>query len=135
MQETEVKKGFDFTVHHRDERTGEVVKTTPYTLRISSDGSANGRTRLLERPPGSGNIFNKKGDPIGRWEKDAKGKGTFKPDAPHIEFAAPETEDQKLSRAVLEKDSRISALEAELAAIKAESETRNKPKAKDEKGA
>lgn len=119
-QEEEVV-GFDpRKVTIRDPKTGLIVKTNPYTLRIVGlDGG--GKSRLLEMPKGSGNIFNMKMEPIGRWEK-----GEFVEGKEHIEFTPPETDDQKLAREVVESKSKIAELERELAQIRAESERKNK---------
>ena len=118
MQES--KKEFNLVVTHRDEKTGAIILRDPYTLRViqASDG---GKTRLWERPKNSGNLFNKAGEPVGRWMMDEKSKrGKFVAGAAHIEFKAPETEDQKLARSLIEKDHELAALKAELAAIQAE---------------
>ena len=113
-------QGFDLQVTHRDEKTGVVVRKNPYVLRVvqAPDG---GKSRYWERPVGSGNLFDKKGNPIGRWEKDPKsGKGRFIASAEHVEFTPPETDDQKLARSVVERDVRIAELEKELANIRNE---------------
>ena len=116
----EVAKGFDLQVTYRDERTGLVTHKNPYTLRVieATDG---GKSRIYERPVGSGNIWDKKGNPIGRWLIDEKTKkGKFIKDVQHIVFTPPETQDQKLVRSLTEKDGRIAALEKELGNIRAE---------------
>lgn len=113
MQTVE-QEGFDLVVTHRDPMTGRVVSTNPYTLRVI--GSGNGqKTQLFERPPRSGNLFDGKGRPFGRWEN-----GKHNEKANHVVFVPPETEDQKLARSVIEKDSKIAELQRELASIKAE---------------
>lgn len=135
----EQKQGFDFNVTHRDPKTGQITHSTPYTLRVI--GSGEGRQKLVERPAGSGNIFDMKNNPKGRWIVDAKTKkGKLDPNAEHIAFVPPETEDQKLARSLIEKDSRIASLEAELKAISAEKEAKSAPvapaaKKANEKGA
>lgn len=112
-------KGFDLKVTHRDEKTGLVTHKNPYTMKViaSADG---GKSRIFERPVGSGNLWNKKGDPIGRYVD-----GKWDKKAEHVAFTPPETEDQKLAKTVITKDARIAELERELASIKAE----GKPKA------
>lgn len=127
-EEKEVKKGFDLTVTHRDQKSGAVTHTTPYTLRVvaAADG---GRTSIWERPANSGNIFDKKGVPSGRWVKDKNGKGKYDPEAAHIAYVPPETNDQKLAREMVEKDARIAALEKELAEISAANEPKVPAKA------
>lgn len=128
-------KGFDLRVTHRDEKTGLITHTTPYTLRVIGNGSGGGTTKLWERPSGSGNLWNKKGDPIGRWVKDEKGVGRWDKEAKHIDFTPPETKDQKLAREVAAKDVKIAEMERELAAIRAEQEKSAKPATKKEQGA
>lgn len=114
-----------FKVTHRDEKSGLVSHSTPYVLRIS--GSGEGRSRLLEKPKGSGNIFDMKGNAKGRWIVDPKtGKGKHDPNAAHVAYIPPETEDQKLARSLVEKDSRIAQLEKELASIAKEKENKSK---------
>jgi hypothetical protein len=65
----------------------------------------------------SGNLFNSKNEPIGRWVD-----GNWDKKAEHIAFVKPETKDQMLAREVVSKDAKIAELELELAAIKAESD-------------
>ncbi len=128
MSEENVKKGFDKTVTHRDEATGLITHTNPYTL-IVSKAEDGGKVRKWERPPGSGNLFDNKNREIGRMVttevvNDKTGKKTvskkYDPDAEHIAFVVPETSDKKLAREVLEKDAKINELEKQLAGIKAE---------------
>jgi hypothetical protein len=111
---------FDLQVTHRDEKTGKVFKTNPYTLRVLGSPEG-GRTRLWERPVGSGNLFDKKNNPVGRWVVDKDNKqGKYVKDAKHIEFKIPETEDQKLAKTMIEQTSKIAELEKELANIRSE---------------
>ena len=120
-QEVEKKPEFDLKVTHYDEQTGLVTHRDPYILRVIGI-EGGGRTHLWERPAGSGNIFNKKNEPVGRWITDENGKtGKFIENEKHIAFAPPETKDQKLARALTEKEVRIAELEKELAGIKIES--------------
>lgn len=119
-EESEVPKGFDLTVTHRDPKTGVIVRRDPYILRVTA-AAEGGKSRLYERPAGSGNLWDRKGEPIGRWVIDEKTKrGKFVAGAPHIEFIPPKTADQKLAQSVSEKDVKIAELEKELAAIRVE---------------
>ena len=134
IKEEEVVEGFDLRVTHRDPKTGLVTHTDPYILRVIGDGDNGGRSRLWERPAGSGNCWDKQGNPIGRWvyeEKEINGKkirtGHYDPKAEHVHWEKPLTEDQKLAKEVLTKDAKIVELERELAAIKAESEKKSAP--------
>lgn len=113
-KEEVVSKGFNLVVHHRNPKTGLVEKADPYILRVCDAGNG-GRTRLWERPKGSGNLYEKSGKPCGRW---IDGKHDSK--AEHIAFVAPLTSDQKLAAESIENKVRIAELERELAAIKAE---------------
>ena len=123
--EIEKEKGFDFVVTKRDHRTGLITSHDPYILRVIGDG--NGKTRVMERPAGSGNLWNKKGEPIGRWDgKKPEGERFLKGEA-HTAWTPPETKDQKLAREVVSKDTKIAELERELAAIKAEREKKDAP--------
>lgn len=135
MSETQEDKKPEFStkVTHRDEKTGLVVKQDPYILRVSGETGSNVKNRMWERPAGSGNLFDKQMNPIGRWESEEKvirGKkvkvGKYNPDAKHIEWKAPETQDQKLAREHAEATAKNAALEKELASLKAEVEKKNK---------
>lgn len=114
MKDMEEQKGFDLTVTHRDPKSGAVTKKNPYTLRVIGQG-ANGKTQLWERPVGSGNLWNKAGEPIGRWED-----GKFCEGVAHVTFVPAETENVKFARTANEQAAKIAQLERELAAIKAE---------------
>lgn len=120
-QERKVE-GFDILVTHRDEKTGLVAMSDPYTLRVS--GIAGGeRTEIFERPPGSGNCFNKKGEAIGRWVVDPKTKrGALDEKLAHVKVDPPMSPAAKAKLESERKDSRIAELEKELAAIQAEKE-------------
>lgn len=120
QEEKKESEGFDLRVTHRDARTGLVTESNPYTMKVimAPDG---GKTRIFERPVGSGNYFDKKNNPIGRWIE-----GKLDRSAAHIEFKAPETKDQKLARALTAKDAEIEALRKELAAIEAQGKAKNK---------
>ena len=107
-------QGFDLTVTHRDGTTGLVVEKTPYIMRVDN------RVRYWERPAGSGNLFNKKGDPCGRWDKTKPEGQRYDAKAKHVAFTPPETLDSKLRRESLEKDAQIAALQKEISSIKGE---------------
>lgn len=115
--------GFDLTVTHRDPKTGAVVRTDPYVMTVMQSDS--GRIRVFERPPGSGNLYDKRGQPCGRWEKDEEGKKVYNAKAEHKVWAPPETQDQKLARQVreyAEENERLkqALAEKEVKSIKAE---------------
>lgn len=119
--EPEAPKGFDITVTHRDPKTGLIVKKDPYILRVCGQEGSNSKSRYWERPAGSGNLFDKNNNPIGRWEYEEKALpnglksrvGKFVAGAKHISWEAPLTQDQKIAR-------ENAALRAELDALKAE---------------
>lgn len=136
IEEDETPKGFDLKVTHRHPRTGLITHTTPYILRVIGE-SGGAKARVWERPAGSGNLWDKHNQPIGRWDKTKPEGERFVKDAEHIAWAAPETSDQKLARSVVEKDVRIQELERELASIRIESEKKTAPAAaqKKDKGA
>lgn len=120
----EVKEeGFSLLVTHRHPKTGLVTKKDPYILRVVREGG--NKVRYFERPAGSGNLWNKKGEPIGRWDASKPEGDRFLKGAEHVQWTPPETEDQKLARSVAEKDARIQELEKELAAIEAEKSARS----------
>lgn len=132
-QEQEVvPTGFNLKVTYRDERTGLITHTDPYTVRYVGEVGSNEKSRLWERPKGSGNLFDKHNNPCGRWvytEKVVKGKkineGKYDPSAEHIAFTPPPTQDQKLAQELTAKDVRIAELEREMASIKAEQEKKS----------
>lgn len=134
-QGDEIKKPrFDLIVHHRNPRTGKLIKHTPYIKRVVGEVGSSERATYWERPAGSGNLFNSHNNPIGRWEyeeKTVKGKqiktGKFVEGAAHIAWEAPLTQDQKVSK-------ENAALKAELAAMKAEQNKAQTAK-KQDKGA
>jgi hypothetical protein len=116
------KQKFDLLVTKRHPRTGEIISHSPYILRVCGEIGSSEKSRYWERPAGSGNLFDRDNNPIGRWEyeeKTVKGKkirdGKFVEGAAHIVWEAPLTKDQKISR-------ENAALKAELAALKAEKE-------------
>lgn len=130
LPEEAAPTGFDLRVTHRDPHTGLITKEDPYVLRIIGESGSSDRMELLERPKGSGNLFDRRNRPIGRWimeERTIKGKvtrvGKYDPEAEHIVFTPPATKDQVLARSLTEKDVRIAELEKELRAIQAEKET------------
>lgn len=118
-------EGFSLIVQHRDPKTGAIVREDPYILRRVSNGAAGGVSSYWERPAGSGNLFNKRNQPIGRWDKTQPEGKRFIKDAPHIAWEPPLTEDQKVSK-------ENAALKAELAALKAEQAKKAQPQKKDQ---
>lgn len=110
---------FDIKVSHRDSKSGAVTHTNPYVLTVLQTDA--GRLSLFERPPGSGNLFDKKGHPCGRWKTDEKGKKVHDPEAVHTAYQKPETNDQKLSRQMLEVAQENERLKKALAAKEVES--------------
>ena len=133
IEEEESPKGFNLVVTRRHPKSGIVVNSDPYILRVIANGE--GKARVWERPAGSGNLWDKHGNPIGRWDKtQPEGDRRFLKGAKHIAWTPPETTDQKLARSVVEKDTRIAELEKERALIKAEREQNSQTQKKD-KGA
>ncbi len=106
---------FDRRVQIRDESTGRLVKKQHYA------NHKFGNISLLERPVGSGNMFDEHGNPVGRWKHTEEGKWAKFEEA-HVEVAQFEE-----VRSVEELAGRNAQLEAELAALKAEKEV-TKPK-------
>jgi len=100
---------FDLIVQHRDKKTGRVVSENPYRMRKHEGVS------YFERPKGSGNLFFENNEPAGRYAE-----GKFLPNAPHIEWAAPLSEDEKIKQAVAAAQDEAARLKAELAEIKRE---------------
>jgi hypothetical protein len=127
---------FNLRVTHRDEKTGAVTHSDPYVLRVigtkGEDGKLDGgKMYMFERPVNSGNLWNSRGTPVGRWVN-----GKWDEKAAHVAFTPPETQDQKLAKELISKDNRVSELERELAAIKAEAEAKQtKAPAKKDQGA
>ena len=99
--------GFDLMVTHRDPHTGLITHKNPYAMRVvaSADG---GKTRIFERPKGSGNLFDKKNVACGRWVN-----GKWDKEAKHEAWNPPQTKDQMIAQ-------ENAALKAEVAALKAE---------------
>lgn len=129
------KPKFDLTVTHRDPKSGVVTHTTPYILRRCGEAGSSEKTDLWERPSGSGNLFDKEMNPVGRWiyeEKKIKGKvvkvGHHDPEAEHIVFVPPMTADEKLRHEMAETQVKLAEAQKELAAIKAEREKASTPK-------
>ena len=114
-------QGFDLTVHHRDPQTGLITHIDPYTLHVIG-GEGFSRVHAFERPKMSGNCWSKDGRAIGRWIRDENGKGHYDANAEHVPFEAPLTGDQILAQELIAKNSRIAALEKEIAATKAEAQ-------------
>jgi hypothetical protein len=130
MDQASEKSKFDFQVTFRDDKTGVVTYSDPYILRVVAAGDG-GKMRVMERPKGSGNLFNKNNEPVGRWIA-----GKWDKDAAHVAFTPPETSDQKLARELIQTNSELAETKRELAAIKAEAEAKSaKAPAKKEQGA
>lgn len=138
--EEETPKGFDLVVTHRDPKTGLVVRENPYILRVIGETGSSEKQRLWERPKGSGNLFDKHNNPVGRWvyeDKIVKGKkirvGSYDEKAEHVAFTPPPTKDQLLAQGISERDVKIAELERELNAIKAENEKKTQTQAQNRK--
>ncbi len=108
--------GFDYRTHIKDAATGKLIRIQNYARH------ARGGEVLLERPVGSGNCFAENGESIGRFRFVTEGKETIpqKISDDHIEVApAPTNHMEDLTQ-------RNSALESELAALRAEAEAARK---------
>lgn len=116
MEEEFAAQRFDIQVTHRDPESGLVTRQNPYNLIVHGEA----RKRLWERPKNSGNVFDKKGNPCGRFVRDEKGVGKYDPFADHVEVKPELSSTEKAQQVLFEKDERILALEKELAAVKAE---------------
>lgn len=88
-----MQQSFDLRTHIRDPKSGKVLQHQPYVLIIE------GGQRKFERPVGSGNYWTEGGQPIGE----------------HKEWTAPLTEDQKVLKALTERDQEIARLKTQLA--------------------
>ena len=109
-------EGFDTRTHISDAVTGRLIKLQPYRLFVRDE------VRYFERPKLSGNLFFENGTPAGRMIG-----GKLDPHAEHVlaaEVAQPITPDE-----MLEKNA---ALEAEIAALRAEKEALLKAQKKPE---
>jgi len=124
-QEEKKAEGFDLIVTHRDVKTGLVTHSNPYILRVCGEQGNSVKARYWERPKGSGNLFDKKGQPVGRWDASKPEGERFIKGAKHIEWVAPLTEDQKIAQ-------ENAALKAELAQLKAEQAKKAAPAKKDQ---
>lgn len=132
LPEEKPQTGFNLIVTKRDDKTGLVTEKDPYILRVIGETGSSEKQRLWERPAGSGNLWDKSNNPVGRWvyeEKVIKGKkvkeGKFVADAPHIAFTPPQTKDQILAKSLSEKEVKIAELERELLSIKTEKDKRS----------
>lgn len=113
-QEEEKPRGFDLVVHHRDNKTGLVTKEDSYILRTIAMGTTGDKSRVWERPKGSGNLWDRDNNPIGRWDKTKPEGERFLKGEAHVKWEAPETNDQKLARAMGEQQLKIAELERKL---------------------
>lgn len=103
---------FDHRVRVVNEKTGQTIAYQPYATHIFG---ADKQT-LLERPIGSGNMFDLKGNPIGRWEP--RHNGTWeKVDETHAAAKPIPVDEKEYLREQLE------AAQAELKAIKSEKDS------------
>ena len=107
---------FDNRVHIRDADSGRLHKRQPYAYH------AFGTMKLLERPVGSGNMFDYQGKPIGRWALDKANGHWNKIADTHAEKPSYELMLQPEDLA-----QRNSELEAEIAALKADMEQKTAP--------
>lgn len=112
MEEELVEQGFDIKVTHRDPQTGIVLSQNPYNLIVHGEA----RKRLWERPKNSGNVFDRKGKPCGRFVRDEKGVGKWNPLDPHVEVKPELSNEERAAHALSAKDAEIAALKKELAA-------------------
>ena len=94
---------FDLKVTHRNPKTGAVTMHDPYRLRIGKEG------KTYERPVNSGNLWWENGEPAGRFEE-----GKVVIGAEHADYIKPLSRDEKVQRALNEKDSKIAKLEADM---------------------
>jgi len=126
----EVEEGFPIKVTYHDYNTGLIKKQDPYILRVVGDNGGS-KSEYMERPKGSGNLFDRKGRPIGRWDASKSEGERYLANAPHIAWERPETEDEMLANSVIAANVKIKELEQELLSIKAERERSIAPKKKD----
>jgi len=115
-EEVEEKKGFSLQTVYRNKKTGKIEREDYYIARYVQQGG--GSVVYFERPAGSGNIWNGQGEAIGRWDKTKPEGKRFIAGEPHIEWNPPETQDQKIAK-------ENAALKAELAALKAEQNSKS----------
>jgi hypothetical protein len=124
-------------VTHRHPKSGHIIKQDNYIMRTVGSTDKNNRDRInyVEYPAGSGNLWDKKWNAIGRWDKNApEGKRFIKGEA-HALWAPPETEDQVLAKEMAQDKQRIAELEKELAAISAEKADKKSAPTKKDSGA
>lgn len=126
MPNAQESAGFDLRTHIFDKR-GRLTGKNPYRLHVR-----NGE-RLFERPVGSGNLWYENGDPAGRVEvtisADARTQTKkFHIGAEHKAYTAPLTGAEKLHFEHEELKAKTAAMEAELAAIRAEREAQSSQK-------
>jgi len=113
---------FDMRVTKRNPKTGAIISTDPYRLRITKEG------KTFERPVGSGNLWYEDGEVAGI-VKMVEGKEKIMIDTPHLDYAIPVSKEQAVIDAMANKDSQIAKLEQdlkdlELKAINAEREAK-----------
>lgn len=107
---------FDNRVRIVNEKTGAIVRYQPYAHHIFGDN----KMELLERPIGSGNMFNRMGMNIGQWKMGDNGAWKKISDS-HLDI--------RLDVPITKEDALLAkneALEADLKAIRAEKEALEK---------
>lgn len=124
MQDGQPEK-FNLKTHHFDHR-GRLLRRSPYRCHVI------GGTQYFEQPVNSGNLFYENNAPAGRMEYTFNKKGKietkkFVADAEHIAYEAPLTGIEKVHVENKSLVDEVSALKAELAAMKAERESRVQP--------
>lgn len=101
-------------VHYRDQKTGRLVDVKPFRVHVEEG------ERFYEYPKNSGNLWYENRLPAGRWEADDKGSRKIVRGADHKTWTPPPTEDELLKQSQFELESKNTALEKEVAALKAE---------------
>ena len=116
VQKDDEPQGFDLVVTKRHPKTGLVIERNPYILRVCGEGT--NRTQYLERPKGSGNLWNFKGEAVGVWDKSKPEGQRFIKGAKHVAWEPPLTDDEKVSIENAELRKELAAAKAELEAKK-----------------
>ena len=104
---------FDDRVKIVNEKTGAIVAYQPFSLHVFGDN----KDELRERPPGSGNMYDRSGREIGNWQPSKEKPGAWEKVSDKHVFVRPTP--------INERDQLAQDLEAakeELAALKAEKE-------------